>query len=52
MPIHEASRRYNRAGFLRNENRALSMEHAELGPLVAGKKLLHLRCHFRMDTIN
>jgi len=28
------------------------VERAELGPRVAGKTLLHLQCHFGMDTLN
>ena len=52
VPIHEASRGYNREGFLRGEKLLCPVEYAELGPLVAGKKLLHLQCHFGMDTLN
>ena len=52
VPIHEASRGYNREGFLRGEKPLCPVERAELGPHVAGKKLLHLQCHFGMDTLN
>lgn len=52
VPIHEASRGYNREGFLRGEKPLCPVEFAELGPHVAGKKLLHLQCHFGMDTLN
>ena len=52
VPIHEASRGYDRPGFLRGEKPLCGVERAELGPLVAGKKLLHLQCHFGMDTLN
>ena len=52
VPIHEASRGYNRPGFLRGEKPLCPVERAELGPRVAGKKLLHLQCHFGMDTLN
>ena len=52
VPIHEASRGYDREGFLRGEKPLCPVERAELGPLVAGKKLLHLQCHFGMDTLN
>ncbi len=52
VPVHEASRGYNREGFLRGEKPLCPVEHAELGPHVAGKKLLHLQCHFGMDTLN
>ena len=51
VPIHEASRGYDRPGFLRGEKPLCPVERAELGPLVAGKKLLHLQCHFGMDTL-
>jgi len=51
-PVHEASRGYNREGFLRGEKPLCPVELAELGPRVAGKRLLHLQCHFGMDTLN
>lgn len=52
VPIHEASRGYDRAGFLRGEKSLCPVELAELGPLVAGRTLLHLQCHFGIDTLN
>jgi SAM-dependent methyltransferase len=52
VPIHEASRGYDRPGFLRGEKPLCPVERAELGPLVAGKSLVHLQCHFGMDTLN
>lgn len=52
VPIHEFSRGYDREGFLRGEKPLCPVELAELGPLVAGKSLLHLQCHFGMDTLN
>lgn len=52
VPIHEASRGYDREGFLRGEKPLCPPELAELGPLVAGKTLLHLQCHFGMDTLS
>src|SRR5512147_421715 len=52
VAIHEASRGYDRAGFLRGEKPLCPVERAELGPLVEGKDLLHLQCHFGMDTLN
>jgi SAM-dependent methyltransferase len=51
VPIHEASRGYDREGFLRGEKPLCPVELAELGPRVAGKTLLHLQCHFGMDTL-
>jgi SAM-dependent methyltransferase len=52
VPIHEASRGYDREGFLRGEKPLCPVELAELGPRVQGKSLLHLQCHFGMDTLN
>jgi SAM-dependent methyltransferase len=52
VPIHEVSRGYDRDGFLRGEKPLCPVELAELGPLVPGKTLLHLQCHFGMDTLN
>lgn len=52
VPVHEASRGYDREGFLRGEKPLCPVELAELGPLVEGRSLLHLQCHFGMDTLN
>jgi SAM-dependent methyltransferase len=52
VPIHQASRGYDREGFLRGEKALCPVELAELGPRVPGKTLLHLQCHFGMDTLN
>lgn len=52
VPIHEASRGYDREGFLRGEKPLCPVELTELGPLVSGKRLLHLQCHFGMDTLS
>jgi SAM-dependent methyltransferase len=52
VPIHEASRGYDRDGFLRGEKPLCPVELAELGPRVAGRRLLHLQCHFGIDTLN
>jgi SAM-dependent methyltransferase len=52
VPIHEASQGYDRAGFLRGTKPLCPVELAELGPLVAGKSMLHLQCHFGIDTLN
>jgi 23S rRNA G2069 N7-methylase RlmK/C1962 C5-methylase RlmI len=51
VAIHEASRGYDRAGFLRGEKGLCPVERAELGPRVAGRTLLHLQCHFGIDTL-
>lgn len=52
VAIHEASRGYDREGFLRGEKPLCPVESAELGPFVAGRTLLHLQCHFGIDTLN
>lgn len=52
VPIHEASRGYDRSGFLSGTKPLCPVELAELGPKVAGKRLLHLQCHFGMDTLS
>ena len=48
--IHVDSEFYDVAGFLKGEN---PLRHIELGllPDVAGKSLLHLQCHFGLDTL-
>jgi hypothetical protein len=47
---HETSAFYDLAGFRAGKDRLRSIELAELGD-VAGKSLLHLQCHFGMDTL-
>ncbi|HSB91067.1 MAG TPA: class I SAM-dependent methyltransferase [Anaerolineales bacterium] len=47
---HEASPFYDLAGFKKGKDRLRSIELSELGD-VAGKSLLHLQCHFGMDTL-
>lgn len=51
VPIHVASEGYNRDGFLRGEKLLCPVEMAEVGD-VTGRTLLHLQCHFGMDTLN
>lgn len=51
VPLHAASDGYDLAGFLRGEKTLYPVEMAEVGD-VAGKSLLHLQCHFGMDTLN
>jgi SAM-dependent methyltransferase len=51
VPIHEASRFYDVDGFKRGRNTLLPIEEEELGDVV-GKKLLHLQCHFGLDTLS
>ena len=47
---HENSAFYDLAGFRAGKDRLRSIELAELGD-VAGKTLLHLQCHFGLDTL-
>lgn len=50
--IHERSAYYDVEGFVRNrENRLKAMELREVGD-VAGMTLLHLQCHFGIDTLS
>ena len=47
---HENSEFYDLAGFKAGKDRLRSIELSELGD-VDGKTLLHLQCHFGMDTL-
>lgn len=47
---HEESPFYDLAGFREGRDRLRSIELSELGD-VSGKSLLHLQCHFGMDTL-
>lgn len=51
VPVHVASRGYDMEGFLRGEKTLYAVEMDEVGD-VQGKTLLHLQCHFGMDTLN
>lgn len=51
VPIHVASKGYDLEGFLRGEKSLYAVEAEEVGD-VRGKSLLHLQCHFGMDTLN
>lgn len=50
VPIHLASRSYDVSGFLRGEKQLTRIEREEMGD-VRGKRLLHLQCHFGVDTL-
>lgn len=50
--INARSQFYNLAGFKAGEKILHPLELAELGPFVAGQRLLHLQCHFGMDTLS
>ena len=49
--IHEDSEFYNLTGFKAGQSSLKSIEVEELGD-VGGKSLLHLQCHFGMDTLS
>ena len=51
VPLHRDSAFYDLAGFKAGRCSLKSIELAELGP-VTGKSLLHLQCHFGMDTLS
>jgi SAM-dependent methyltransferase len=51
VAIHAASEGYDLPGYLRGEKTLYPVEMDEVGD-VSGKELLHLQCHFGMDTLN
>jgi len=51
VAIHAASEGYGLDGFLKGEKALFATETSEVGD-VSGKALLHLQCHFGMDTLN
>jgi SAM-dependent methyltransferase len=51
VPVHEKSQGYDVAGFKAGKNTLKSLELEEVGD-VKGKSLLHLQCHFGMDTMS
>ena len=50
-PIHHKSEFYDVEGFLQGKQTLDPIEIEEL-PNLTGKKLLHLQCHFGMDTLS
>lgn len=50
-PIHASSKFYRLKEFKAGENKLRSIEREEVGN-VTGKTLLHLQCHFGMDTLS
>ena len=50
-PIHERSKFYDVEGFKAGNSTLKSIELEELGD-VSGRSLLHLQCHFGMDTMS
>ena len=51
VPIHSRSESYGLEGFKAGELSLMPIELEELGD-VAGRSLLHLQCHFGMDTLS
>ena len=51
VPIHKRSEFYDLAGFRAGDLSLRPLERGELGD-VSGKSLLHLQCHFGMDTLS
>ena len=51
VSIHAESDLYDVPGFLAGSSRLCDFEVAELGP-VEGRSLLHLQCHFGLDTLS
>lgn len=51
LHIRDATGFYNVDGFLAGEDKLHSIEASEIGD-VKGKKLLHLQCHFGLDTLS
>ncbi|MGH2556308.1 MAG: class I SAM-dependent methyltransferase, partial [Actinomycetota bacterium] len=50
-PIHERSAFYDVPAFKRGESRLKDFEIEEVGD-VSGKSLLHVQCHFGLDTLS
>ncbi len=50
-PVHEASAFYDVAGFLDGRNTLGAVERQAVGD-VSGRRLLHLQCHFGLDTLS
>jgi SAM-dependent methyltransferase len=51
VPVHVASRFYDVPAFLAGQSSLLATDLTEMGD-VAGKTLVHLQCHFGMDTLS
>ncbi len=51
VPIHRKSEFYNLNQFKRGVNQLHSLERDELGD-IRGKSILHLQCHFGIDTLS
>lgn len=52
VPVHLASRFYDVDGFVAGRTSLEGFELAELGQVVPGQSLVHLQCHFGLDTLS
>ncbi|MBI3841358.1 MAG: class I SAM-dependent methyltransferase [Thaumarchaeota archaeon] len=52
VPINAKSKMYDVAGFKSGKSSLSPHEIRELRPIVKGKSVLHLQCHFGMDTLS
>ena len=50
-PVHAASKFYDVDGFLAGKSSLTKIDEQTLGD-VAGKRLLHLQCHFGLDSLS
>lgn len=51
VPIHKKSELYDLENFKKGKNKLHKLEREELGD-VKGKSILHLQCHFGMDSLS
>jgi SAM-dependent methyltransferase len=51
VPLHRASRLYDVPSFLQGRSTLEAVELREMGP-VRGRSLLHVQCHFGLDTLS
>ena len=49
--LHAASKFYDMDGFIRGDNMLIDIDREEIGD-VSGKSILHLQCHFGLDTLS
>lgn len=52
VPVHAASRFYDVEGFLQGRCALLPYERDALAGEVAGRSMVHLQCHFGLDTLS
>lgn len=52
VAIHVGSEFYDVPGFMAGDSSLYPIEEEEIGEMVGGKTMLHLQCHFGMDTIS